>query len=356
MHRRLLFGLAALGLLSSPRAAHACAPAPPEGQHVDVSDEEALIVWDPAAGMEHFVRRARFRSSAADFGFLVPTPARPTLAEAPDAVFSSLARAIEPEVVMRKRWVLEPVPLLLWPVFFMRGAPPRAQPPAGAVRVLETKRVAGYDAAVLQADDARALLGWLRSHGYAARPELLEWLKPYVQRKWIVTAFRVAAGDEGPDEIATSAVRMSFETREPFFPYREPADQRGSPTPGRILRVFAVASARLAGRIGAGQAWAGRLLYASPRADLAKLLEGVAPLPLSTPAASWLLAWEDSSTPRPGTDDLFLSPAPDQARVVPPPVVVDNPQAIPIPVDVIAALVLGAWWLQRRSRRRAARA
>ena len=353
MPRRVSAGLVVLALgLASPRPAQACAPAPPEGQHVDVADEEALIVSDPAAGMEHFVRRARFRSSAADFGFLVPTPARPTLAEAPDAVFGSLARAIEPEVVMRKRWVLEPVPLLLWPVFFMRGAPPRALPPTGVVRVLETRRVAGYDAAVLQADDAGALLGWLRSHGYAARPQLLEWLKPYVARKWIVTAFRVAAGNEGPDEIATSAVRMSFQTREPFFPYREPADQRGAAGPRRLLRVFAVASTRLAGRIGAGEAWAGRLLYASPRADLASVLEGAVPgLPGAT--APWLLAWEDGSTPRPGTDDLFFSSAPDQARVVPPPIVVDNPQVFPIPVDVIAALGLGAWWLRRRARKRA---
>ena len=354
MHRRLLSGLAVLILLSSPPPAHACAPAPPEGQHVDIADEEALIVWDPAAGMEHFVRRARFRSSAADFGFLVPTPARPTLAEAPDAVFGSLARAIEPEVVMRKRWVVEPVPLLFWPVFFLRGAPPRALPPAGAVRVLETRRVAGYDAAVLQADDARALLGWLRSHGYAARPELLEWLKPYVERKWIVTAFRVAAGGEGPDEIATSAVRMSFETEKPFFPYREPADQRGGPGPRRSLRVFAVAPSRLEGRVGNDGPWAGKLLYARPRGGLATLLEGAVP-GLPGAAAPWLLAWEDGSTPRPGTDDLFFSPARDQAPVVPPPIVVDNPQVFPLPVDVIAALVLGVWWLRRRARRRAAR-
>lgn len=341
---------AVLTLLPAPPPVHACAPAPPEGQHVDVADEEALIVWDPATRTEHFVRRARFRSTVPDFGFLVPTPTRPTLAEAPDTVFGSLARAIEPEVVMRQRRVFEPVALLLWPFFLMKATAPLA---TRGVRVLETGRIAGYDAAVLQADDAGALLGWLRSHGYAARPQLLEWLKPYVERKWIVTAFRVASGDEGPDEIATSAVRMSFETDRPFFPYREPADQRSAGAPRRLLRVFAVAPTRLEGRIGTGDAWAGRLLYASPRRDLATSLEGAMPAPLSLPAASWLLAWEDVSTPRPGTDDLFFSPAADQARVVPPPVVLEDQQVVPIPVDVIAALGLGAWWLRRRARKRA---
>lgn len=353
LRRRLAAGLAVLNLLpASAPPIHACAPAPPEGQHVEVADEEALIVWDPATRTQHFIRRARFRSSATDFGFLVPTPTRPTLAESPDTVFDSLARAIEPEVVMRHRWVYEPVALLIWPFFLMRSGPQGL--PDGGVRVLETKRVGGYDAAVLQADDAGALLGWLRSHGYAARPELLEWLKPYVERKWILTAFKVGAGDEGPDEIATSAVRMSFETEQPFFPYREPADQRSALGPPRVLRVFAVAPAPLAGRIGTADAWAGKLLYASPRTDLGELLRGVVPSSPSTPPTPWLLAWEDRSTPRPGTDDLFFSSAPDQARVVPPPIVVDNPQVFPIPVDAIALIGLGAWWLRRRARRRAA--
>jgi hypothetical protein len=350
MLRPRLAVLTVLTLLPAPPPVRACAPAPPAGQHVDVADEEALIVWDPATRTEHFVRRARFRSTIPDFGFLVPTPTRPTLAEAPDAVFGSLARAIEPEVVMRRRQVFEPVALLLWPFFLMRATAPLA---SRGVQVLETRRIAGYDAAVLQADDARALLGWLHSHDYASRPQLLEWLKPYVEQKWIVTAFRVASGDEGPDEIATSAVRMSFETDRPFFPYREPADQRSAGTPRRLLRVFAVAPTPLEGRIGTGDAWAGRLLYANPRADLPKLLEGALPSPPAWPGTPWLLAWQDDSTPRPGTDDLFFSPAPDQARVVPPPVVLEDRQVIPIPVDVIAALVLGAWWLRHRARKRA---
>jgi len=351
MPRRSLAVLAVLTLLPSPPAVHACAPAPPEGQHVDVADEEALIVWDAAARTQHFIRRARFRSSATDFGFLVPTPTRPTLAEAPDAVFDSLARAIEPEVVMRTRRIYRLLPILFWPFFLMKSGSEGL--PAGGVRVLETKRVGGYDAAVLQADDAGALLGWLRTHGYAARPELREWLKPYVEQKWILTAFKVGGGDTGSGEVATSAVRMSFETDRPFFPYREPADQRSGGGPRRLLRVFAVAPSRLEGRVGNEGAWAGKLLYARSRGDLARLLEGAVP-GLPVVAAPWLLAWEDGSTPRPGTDDLFFSPAPDQAPVFPPPIVVDNPQVFPIPVDVIAILGLGAWWLRRRARRRAA--
>jgi hypothetical protein len=312
---------------------------------VDVADEEALIVWDPAARTEHFVRRARFRSPVPDFGFLVPTPTRPSLAEANDAAFDSLGHAIEPEIEMRRRLVYEPIPLLLWPFLLTwRATAPRDT----GVRVLETKRVAGYDAAVLQADDAKALLDWLASHGYAARPELLEWVKPYVERRWVLTAFKVGGGVAGSGEVATSAVRMSFETDRPFFPYREPADQRRDGGPRRLLRVFAVAPALLEGRVGSG-AWAGRLRYAKPRHDLGDRIGSAVP-GLPGGGVPWLIAWEDDSTPRPGTDDLFFSEADNQSVLVPPPVVVDFPERVPIPVDVIALLGLGVWWVARRGR------
>jgi hypothetical protein len=250
---------------------------------------------------------------------------------------------------MRRRWVYEPMALLAMPFFLTRSAP-RGAPAAAGLRVLETKRVAGYDAAVLQADDPAALLRWLDVHGYSARPALQEWLKPYVESRWILTAFKVAGADAATGEVATSAVRMSFETDRPFFPYREPADQRSAPGPRRLLRIFAVAPARLQGRVGSDGTWTGRLRYAKARSDLASRLEGAVPgLPAG---AAWLTAWEDDATPRPGTDDLFFSRDPDQSPLVPPPVVVDFPQTFPIPVDVIVLLGLGAWWLRRRARSR----
>jgi hypothetical protein len=54
---------------------------------VAIEHEDALIVWDPGKGMEHFIRRARFDTTAKDFGFLVPTPSKPELAEVPDSLF-----------------------------------------------------------------------------------------------------------------------------------------------------------------------------------------------------------------------------------------------------------------------------
>jgi len=79
--------------------AHGCAVAPPNNKPVEIADESAIIVWDSASGTEHFIRRATFKSAAQDFGFLVPTPTKPELAEADDAAFKELARITAPKVV-----------------------------------------------------------------------------------------------------------------------------------------------------------------------------------------------------------------------------------------------------------------
>lgn len=59
-----------------------CAVAPHRGDTGSIADESAIIVWDASTQTEHFIRRASINVRAADFGFLVPTPALPALAGA----------------------------------------------------------------------------------------------------------------------------------------------------------------------------------------------------------------------------------------------------------------------------------
>src|SRR4051794_6648047 len=81
------------------RDAEPCAVAPPDPtSRVAIVDEEALITWDPASKTEHFIRRAQFDSDAKSFGFLVPTPTAPKLAEVDGNVFYQLVDAIAPVV------------------------------------------------------------------------------------------------------------------------------------------------------------------------------------------------------------------------------------------------------------------
>lgn len=279
----------------------ACAPAMRAGEKVHISEESAFIVWDAATKTEHFVRRAQFDTKAGDFGFLVPTPTRPVLSEVADTVFEHLVNLTRPP--------FRPVKLSAGDQVAKSALAKSAAP---AVQVLETVTVAGLDATVLSANDATALAAWLRAHGYASGPELTEWFKPYIARKWILTAFKISKGGSRAVRAVTSAVRMSFKTDRPFFPYREPATRNAAP---RALEVYVVSGERMQGRIGDATAWPGRTLWAQPlqpavREDLLKRVK----LPANAASASaWLTRFLDSSAPRPGTDELYFARAADQS-------------------------------------------
>src|SRR5262249_10244808 len=136
----------------------------------------------------------------------------------------------------------------------------------GEVDVLGEQTVGDYQAAALKADDADALGRWLTDHGYEFSPELKEWVKPYIAKNWVVSTFKIAreepktqpAGGTGrasdkiahtqPGTLSTSAVRMTFHTDQPYFPYREPKMKREG-SGWRLLRVYFVAEGRVKGTL-----------------------------------------------------------------------------------------------------------
>ena len=222
--------------------------------------------------------------------------------------------------------------------FFLpgRGMPPAdnaVEAPLAGVAVIDEVQVAGYDAAILKADDPGELLKWLEEHKYAARPALQEWLEEYTSNGWYITAFRISktTSAEGAKAVARP-VRMTFQTDRPFYPYREPADSREAEksTPaGRLLRLFVLADQRLEAHIGdtdvmpAATVWADRLEghhisninqrinFADPKQDVSVVGS----------SSMHLTEFEDRSSPRLGTNELFLIPAKDQTKVERPPII-----------------------------------
>jgi hypothetical protein len=172
-------GLLAGGLLVLPPAdpARGCAVVPPAGGRVDISAESAVIAWDAATKTEHFTRRARFASTAADFGFLVPTPSVPDLAEADDTAFRTLENLTAPRVVYETRTVrqfgCESFKMSAPTDFANVGA--AAPAPKAEVSVLKRQRVGQYDTVSLKADNPKHLLEWLEKNGYPARPHGRSW-------------------------------------------------------------------------------------------------------------------------------------------------------------------------------------
>lgn len=346
-----LAALAAAVVGHSPTPARACLPAPPEHHWVRIAEEQAVITYDPATRVEHFIRRASFRSDVADFGFIVPLPSRPTLTEADATLFERLDELTRPKLVYKERLSgIDPTPLVLG-AFLLRSAKLDGAP--SSVRVLDELTVAGYDAAVLAADSSEALAEWLRARGYANGPEVEAWVAPYVAKRWVFAAFRIAppslGAGGGPEtaekRIGSGTVDIAFTTDTPFYPYREPESMRApGATAPRSLAVFFVGPDRVGGTLGEKGTWAGAATYAR------RLDADVAGVP-GAARGRFLSKFVDRSSPRPGTDEVTFRKLDVQAELVPEPIEITLARKVPVPIDVVL-LVGGAAVLVGRAVRR----
>ena len=174
------------------------------GDPVLLSYEKAAIIWDPDSKIQHFIRQASFEGQAKDFGFIVPTPSKPKVTEASASFFDFLA-AYEP-MELRKG----------------TESAPRATGSRGA-ELIERYVVGDYEVSVLRAADGASLLDWLKQNDYDSRPAMEEWLDHYAQKKWFFAALKFIRTPDS-DSPETSAVRVSFMTNKPHYPYKMPAD------------------------------------------------------------------------------------------------------------------------------------
>lgn len=373
MHRYLAGSLlvvlaASVGFLR-PTPGQGCAAVGRKDETIHIAEESAIIVWDAANKVQHFIRRAVFDTDAADFGFLVPTPTKPDLAAASDAAFGLLEKVIAPKTVVVSEFSFKPA-LCLFGAMTKSDLGKGLPEPQSAVRVLEQKRVGAFDTAILEADEAGALNDWLAKNGYISSPELSWWLGSYVTAKWKITAFKIAHdAKKGGALVGTEAVRMSFKTERPFFPYREPEGaklpdqkkkaakdwdkEKGSYSNRRLLRVFFISDARMTGTLGERR-WEANVYFADrveeeTRTGLVKTLgvpEG------SLVERPWLTTFEDGSSPRLAFDEVYFTPSAEQSTTHPRPN--EKIQVTWIPAElvilVIVAILFVLWrWRGRKA-------
>ena len=299
----------------------ACAIATPRDFEATVASETALIVYDSATKTEHFLRLAKFDTTSADFGFFVPTPSQPELAEASAAIFPMLGKITEPVTVHRTVW--EGPSMGCGMGVKAKGESAGVSIPMG-VRVVEQKRIGAFDASVLKAESAPVLQEWLKANGYSTRPALEAWFAEYIRLGWYIAAFKIAGGNPTTDS-ANTPVRISFKTDAPVYPYREPLDQK-APRKGRsnsrLLRLFVLSGARVEGHLGSGadgKTFAGQAVWSKP-VDAATIGPALAAGKFPTMVADWhLTEFEDPSDPRLGTDDLYFSKSASQLPIERPP-------------------------------------
>jgi Uncharacterized protein conserved in bacteria (DUF2330) len=316
MTARIGIFLAVLGSCSWQFASdpvQACCAVYRVGTPVVNADQTVIIVWDAATKTQHFIRQASFKSEADDFGFIVPSPTQPELEEAGDGAFPYLRRLTEPEQKSTGGGI---------------GCTCSANPAALedrhslGVKVLEEKLVAGFNASVLETKSATALTQWLKDNGYAFSPEVEAWARPYIEAGWKFTALKVFRSKDASTktDVKASALRISFKTDRPVFPYREP-DYKGSAAAvgakDRLLRIYFLAEARYQGELTKETPWTGKVVWAGKLSadDRAKILDELK-LPAKTgPVDFWLTEFEDHWQYKLMPADVYFKRAANQESV-----------------------------------------
>jgi hypothetical protein len=320
--------LSALVMTAFSPHALGCVALPPgeaEQLSLDILGEQAVIIWDSSRHIEHFIRQANIDTKAERVAFLVPTPEVPELAVADPSIFKMAADVAHSDwkpyydykdpLIIANKTLLGPA--LLPFISLMTGMSDRQN----TNPVLAQSNVGDYQATVLRADDSSALLGWLMQHGFALNREEKTWLEPYIQKKWKITAFELSGKPNSYRGITSRAIRMSFASPQPFFPYSEPHKPRpkNGYYPWRTLSVAVLSDERVGGALMQGMDWPTQLRYAgsSEPKDVGwkskQWLEfaGLSKSQMSVPKI--LTYFRDSHNPRVGSSDLVFSPSKGQA-------------------------------------------
>jgi hypothetical protein len=114
--------------------------------------------------------------------------------------------------------------------------------------------------------------------------------------------------------------------------------------------IIFIGEKRMQGKIGSAEnSWNGVIRWSS-NLDSKALADVTNELNMKRdqlPSAPWLTVFEDSSSPRPGTDDLYFSISDNQEKILPRPIYEEHDERVPVPVDLIALIIL--IWIFLRS-------
>jgi hypothetical protein len=297
-----------------------------------IRGEQAVIIWDSAHHVEHFIRQASIDTKSATLAFLVPTPTPPQLDDADSHIFDmadSVAHGeMKPQYINRDP--LELVAACLMPMSMNwddLGIASDQHPVVAPVPVISQEYLGGYQATVLDASNGPAMQAWLLDHDFRMTDAAAAWLRPYVAAKWSITAFQLTRRSSQPsDGLTTATIRMSFRTDRPFYPYSEPVRNlpAGRTYEPRVLSVALLSDEKMQGSLAEGLAWPAKLQFAGPSDPVAASVQPsdqlsqndawakLANLQAGQGAPKYLTYFRDLSNPRPGKTDLFFSPARDQ--------------------------------------------
>jgi hypothetical protein len=184
-----------LGLGLAPRPANAaCCYFAAKDKDILQPAQKVFITWDPAEKVESFTVQPKFEGNAADFGMVIPTPAKPKLDEMPRDFFKSLAIYSILKKREQPKSKLLPEPLVRLKAAAKGGGDKddkqAGHPRLSTVKVLEAGIVGNLDYKIIEAGRADDLYAWLKDNKYSFAGDEAT-LDFYVQKKWLFTVMKI---------------------------------------------------------------------------------------------------------------------------------------------------------------------
>jgi hypothetical protein len=216
-----LFGLAVVAV--PPPADSACCYFAAKDKDILQPAQKAFLTWDEKEKVETFTVQPKFEGNAADFGMVIPTPAKPKLDEMPRDFFKELAVFT----------ILEPMDLSKYKnrmIYF--GALPGSRGAGGGlgggkretVKVLETGVVGSLDYKIIQASKADDLYEWLKENKYSYSGDEAT-LDHYIKKSWFFTVMKIdpmqmKKKKDGSYEGEVTPTRFTFASDKLVYPLK----------------------------------------------------------------------------------------------------------------------------------------
>jgi len=268
--------------------------------------EKTLIVWNAQTQTQHFIRSARF-SSQSELGFIVPLPSIPEVADLKDDPFALLDKVMED---------LRPKNYQFWPrQNFLKGSNLDGAVGSsggfggapGAVQVVATYDLEEFEVNVLKANELAPLEEWIQKNAFELRPALKDWLNVYLNEEAYFAVFKFKVMNESPESLesfTSKAVRLSFKTKVPFYPYRDAKDNQAGMQ--RNLNLYFLAEQSYEpdffqnSALLAAESWQRNPMFSSEINVPSSLRE------FGAAKKMWLTLWQDDSLQRPDRDLNFV--------------------------------------------------
>jgi hypothetical protein len=292
---------------------------PPKPQNVpsvkevpqEPNGDPSLVVFDESRGVEHLVREIRFDRARRNFAFLVPVPSKPKVGAIEHSPFAALSGYLpfDPK---------SPRAALNTDNAGTKGA---LAVDASDVTV---EKVGSFTVTMLAASDTNKVDAWIKENQANDSSGLREWMAHYSSLGFHYAAFHYQSpGDEWSTGVTTETVRLTFETKVPFLPYREVRDDVALGGDERRSDLWVIAK-RAHRPIGSRSSWSGEVSLADPflaggtrrvnGAELASVLGDVAPL---LPSEELVVqSFRDRKSDRRGFGDVLLAPRDKGEHVV----------------------------------------